>query len=845
MLTDAPPILDFSAFYGVDEKAKTQLVEDVKKCCLHNGFFQIVGHKVSTELQEKTIKFAKEFFALPQEQKNKFHKDQTTWNRGYETMGSQILEAGTLPDLKEGFYIGEEISKDHPYFVQKKLNSGPNVWPTSVSDAKSWETTSMEYYKAMHALARDVLVVIGQTLDLGERYFDPFTTDAIATLRYLHYPPQPKDSDAKLSRGIGAHTDFGSVTLLMQDEVDGLQVWEVTTNEWLDVVPTKGAYVVNLGNMFMRWSNDRYFSNLHRVINKSGKERYSIPFFYSGNPDYVIDCLPNCKEEGETSKYPPITVEETIRGSYKASYGAADAYKKQQTTSYGEGLAMKLDDKDNREFYGSSISDSYRLKSELVSKSFKEIEMGRYQWELFVVTGFGWITDNFWSQGIGTIQPSIKLEFADVTMVGFSSIAYYAGLIFGASFWGISADFIGRKPAFNATLLIGGVFGAAVAGLSNFVGFCVMWAIIGTAAGGNVPVDSMIFLEFVPGSHQYLLTALSAWWNFGQVVVSLVGWVFLANFTCPTDSTPETCKRADNMGWRYVMITLGGMALVFAIIRLFVFKMPESPRYLLSKGRDAEAVEAVNYVARRNKKPEPLHLGMFQDIDRELGITVNEDEGRACLSHMAIMKGNLADFKSANYKDLFATRKLAQHTTIIWLIWLTIGIAYPLYFNFLPTYLAQKFTENNSLDLTYRNYCITSAVGVVGPISAAFAVNTRFGRRWMMGGSAIVAGIFLFGYTGATTPTGNLAFSCVTGLLGNFTYAIMYAFTPESFPGPHRGTGSGTAATLLRLGGLAASLIGTYTNFSVVPIYVSAVLWILVGVVSFGLPFETHGRSAI
>lgn len=106
-----------------------------------------------------------------------------------------------------------------------------------------------------------------------------------------------------------------------------------------------------------------------------------------------------------------------------------------------------------------------------------------------------------WSQGIGSIQPSVKLEFTGITHVGISSIAYYCGLIVGATFWGISADFIGRKPAFNAIILIGGIFGAAVAGLDNFVGFCVMWAIIGTAAGGNVPVDSMIFLEYVPGSH--------------------------------------------------------------------------------------------------------------------------------------------------------------------------------------------------------------------------------------------------------------------------------------------------------------------------------------------------------
>lgn len=168
-------------------------------------------------------------------------------------MGSQILEAGTNPDLKEGFYIGEEISKDHPYFVQKKLNSGPNVWPVGLRDVEAFKATSMEYYNAMHALARDILVVLAQTLNLNEDYFHEYTTDAVATLRYLHYPPQPKDSNEKLSRGIGAHTDFGSVTLLMQDEVGGLQVWEKATNEWLDVVPVRGAYVVNLGNMFMRW----------------------------------------------------------------------------------------------------------------------------------------------------------------------------------------------------------------------------------------------------------------------------------------------------------------------------------------------------------------------------------------------------------------------------------------------------------------------------------------------------------------------------------------------------------------------------------------------------------------
>lgn len=217
------------------------------------------------------------------------------------------------------------------------------------------------------------------------------------------------------------------------------------------------------------------------------------------------------------------------------------------------------------------------------------------------------------------------------------------------------------------------------------------------------------------------------------------------------------------------MFTLGALTLAFAFIRMFIFKMPESPRYLLSKNRDAEAVEAVNYVARRNKKPEPLTLAMLQQIDLDLGIVINPEEtGRQGLTRTQILKENLADFKSTNFKTLFATRKLAQHTTIIWLIWLTIGIAYPLYFNFLPTYLAQKFTDNSSFDETYRNYCIASTVGVVGPVAAAFAVRTKLGRRYMMGISAIITGVFLFSYTAARTPSANLAFTCISGLWGNF-----------------------------------------------------------------------------
>jgi isopenicillin N synthase-like dioxygenase len=133
-----------------------------------------------------------------------------------------------------------------------------------------------------------------------------------------------------LTRGIGAHTDFGTITLLLQGDVAGLQVYDHETKEWLDVTPTPGAFVINLGNLMMRWSNDKYISNLHRVINVSGQERYSIPVFFSGNPDFVVECLPNCRKEGEEAKYKPITVEQAVLGGYADSYGRAEKYKKDE-----------------------------------------------------------------------------------------------------------------------------------------------------------------------------------------------------------------------------------------------------------------------------------------------------------------------------------------------------------------------------------------------------------------------------------------------------------------------------------------------------------------------------------
>lgn len=235
------------------------------------------------------------------------------------------------------------------------------------------------------------------------------------------------------------------------------------------------------------------------------------------------------------------------------------------------------------------------------------------------------------------------------------------------------------------------------------------------------------------------------------------------------------------------MITLGAVAIAFALIRICVFKMPESPRYLLSKGRDAEAVEAVNYVARYNGKPETLTLDMVRAIDEmhggaglaSLEPAKEQQQGPkgASPSDKALLRESLRDYSAHSYKRLFVGRQMARHSLVTFAVWLTIGVAYPLYFAFITSYLATKSSYaqssvqngRSSLGFTYMVYCVVSAVGVVGPVAAGFAVETpRLGRRWMMALSSVLTGAFLFAYTAVGTEAADIGFQCATGVLGNF-----------------------------------------------------------------------------
>lgn len=239
-------------------------------------------------------------------------------------------------------------------------------------------------------------------------------------------------------------------------------------------------------------------------------------------------------------------------------------------------------------------------------------------------------------------------------------------------------------------------------------------------------------------------------------------------------SDGAVCLKEDNAGWRYTLYTLGATVLVLAAARFFIFNFPESPYYLLSQGRDAEAVAVVQDIAKRSKRPCHLTIERMAEVDHRHG----RDESTSVVQR-SFKQVFMLQFKALHWRNLrplFGTPKLALQTGIIVWIWAAIGVAYPLYSYFLPVYLQAQFTAidpSYTLASTYQQYCYIAACTVPGPILAGFLVETRLGRRYTMAIGAIVSGIFLcVSVVAARTNEALVAWNCIATLAMNFMFAI-------------------------------------------------------------------------
>lgn len=316
------PILDLADALEPGAPRSASVAAGLRRAGESAGFFYVVNHGVPASQIAGMFDCARALFELPQAEKDAISLLKSPVMRGYEALGGQTLDEHSLPDLKESFYAGLEYPPEHPYVKAGYQSYGANQWPASLP----WMRERCDAYtERMCGLAQRIMQLMALALDLPESTFDHAHANPMVTLRLLRYPPHPEAAlggDDPRLWGAGAHTDWGAVTLLAQDDLGGLEV-RMPDGRWVAARPVVGSLVVNLGDMIPRWTNGRFHSNAHRVRNlaSGGRPRYSIPFFYS--PDYLtrVEPLAVCTSADNPPRWPACTVGEHLHEMYMKTYG--------------------------------------------------------------------------------------------------------------------------------------------------------------------------------------------------------------------------------------------------------------------------------------------------------------------------------------------------------------------------------------------------------------------------------------------------------------------------------------------------------------------------------------------
>jgi isopenicillin N synthase-like dioxygenase len=308
------PVIDIAPARAGGRVERCRVAAAIDTACRAIGFFAITGHGVAEHLVDGLRRHAHEFFALPLAQKLGARHPVSGTNRGYHPVGLETLaaanDAAAPPDLKEFFHVGPVDTTDEPYYTSElgRRHFTANVWPA----VPGFEHAATAYYRAMSGLIRTLMRLAALALDVEETFFDDKVDRSIGTMRLNYYPAQPEPPRPGQLRA-SAHTDYGGFTILSGEDVPGgLQIM-TRAGRWIDVPTSPTIFVVNIGDLLMRWTNDRWLSNMHRVVNpprSDGRQpaRLSIAFFNHPNYDVLVTCLPS---QGP-AKHPPV-----LAGDYR------------------------------------------------------------------------------------------------------------------------------------------------------------------------------------------------------------------------------------------------------------------------------------------------------------------------------------------------------------------------------------------------------------------------------------------------------------------------------------------------------------------------------------------------
>lgn len=313
--TDAIPVIDLGPYLAGAPGALDHAAEVLRFALTEIGFYAIVNHGVPQELIREVYREAARFHAQPLDKKLAIKIDKH--NVGYlpmmgDTLRTSVVQSVTKPNLNEALFVARDLPSDHPDVLSGRRFRSANQWPAGLP---SLRTAIVGYCAALERLVQKLVRVYARALDLPAAYFDAAFSELQYKLRATHYPQQPPDTTDD-EFGIAPHTDTSFLTLLAPNDVPGLSI-RARGGRWLDVLPNPDAFMVNGGQLLLRWTNDRFLATPHRAINRSGGERYALAFFCDANIDWPVAAVPTCVGPDNPPRY-----ETTYYTEYMIAYQA-------------------------------------------------------------------------------------------------------------------------------------------------------------------------------------------------------------------------------------------------------------------------------------------------------------------------------------------------------------------------------------------------------------------------------------------------------------------------------------------------------------------------------------------
>lgn len=287
---------------------------EIEKACRNVGFFYVKNHGIPKNHLVTVFPEIRRFFDLPIEEKMKIHIGKSNIFRGYTPLGKELTNE--KKDWHEAVDFGLELATDHPDVLAGKPLQGHNQWLVSLPKFKKMMSTHWDLMLNLGAIITEGLAL---SLGLEKNFFQSFTSKSHNSMRILYYPPYEQELEENVGDGIGAHIDYGFLTILYQDDIGGLEV-KNAANEWIKAPHIPGTFIINIGHMMQRWTNDFYKATPHRVISSGNKSRYSFPFFFEPNFETIVAPLDRFCDTNNPPHYEPFHFGKYLVGKFTTSY---------------------------------------------------------------------------------------------------------------------------------------------------------------------------------------------------------------------------------------------------------------------------------------------------------------------------------------------------------------------------------------------------------------------------------------------------------------------------------------------------------------------------------------------